>query len=1133
MLIKTLTRRVVPAAAIFAVLGGALVAQDRIATDDLSVEPAILTEHALQARTDGPVEKRLSPDHGDESESADGAAGGEHLAHLEEGHLVAELPRTDMKDFSLLGVTWTKGLTDDEAGTLVEVQTRGDDGKWTGWQSLHIEPGQDGRPGTEPLWVGDSDGVAVRVLSAGSDEVSGLSLATIDPGKTPEITSVAASNGQPPIILRSKWGAKSNTSCDNPRYGDATLGAVIHHTVGSNSYTKAQSAGIVKGIQSYHMGSRNWCDIGYNFLVDKYGQIFEGRSGGITKTVRGAHAGNGPVNQETMGVSLMGTFTTANPTTAMKNATADLVAWRFAQEGVPAKGTYKLGGLTLNRISGHRNVVSTECPGATVYRWLSASGGLRDMVEDRLDGTAGTPAPTGVKTTEYATTSVGLSWNAVSGASSYQVKLSANADMSAPKYYEFSSTSGSLTGLSAFTNYYIKVGVLDENGKRISPYTGDPYVTTTATGLKSAGSTKSTLSLSWPESPNGSAYQVKLSKSASMSSPTYKEFTGTSGTVTGLTANTTYYVKIGALDSSGKRVTSLAMPATTAKTAAEDEISAPTDLRSTAATASSVSLAWSDVVGAPSYQVKLSKSSSMSSPTYKTFAKNSGTFTGLAKSTTYYAKVSVLDGAGKRVTPYTMDPAVVKTTAAGEAQYATPTGLKATASTASSIDLTWSNVADAPSYQVKLSKSSSMSSPTYKTFTANSGTFTGLAAATTYYAKVSVLDKSGKRVTPYTAAPTAVETEAKSSSAKNTVTVPSSRTIAFKGHGYGHGIGMSQYGAEGGARAGATYSKILSTYYPGTSLGTKTGNIRVLISADTTDSVLIEASSGLKFRQGSSVISLPTTVGGKKVIRWMIVQQSSNKKKSVLQYRTGSSYVTYKSMSWTGDAQFEGNAMSLVTPAGNRVYRGALRSALPSSGSAARNTVNVLSLEDYTRGVVAREMPSSWHSEALKAQSVAARTYGAQAMRGTGYYDICDTTSCQVYGGVKAETSATDSAISATKGKILTYGGKPALAQFSSSSGGFTNQGSQPYLKPISDPWDGWSGNKNHAWTISVKASTIEKKYSSIGTLKSLSVTKRNGYGDMGGRVTSVKLTGSKGSKTISGVDARWAFGLKSDWFGF
>jgi SpoIID/LytB domain protein len=347
---------------------------------------------------------------------------------------------------------------------------------------------------------------------------------------------------------------------------------------------------------------------------------------------------------------------------------------------------------------------------------------------------------------------------------------------------------------------------------------------------------------------------------------------------------------------------------------------------------------------------------------------------------------------------------------------------------------------------------------------------------------------------------------------------------------------MSQYGAEGAARDGKKYASILDHYYPGTDLSSKSGTIRVRITGDSTDSVMIEGRSDLKLRYVSSgkTLSLPGSIGGQKVIRWSIDPLSSDKKKSTLRYRTSSTWKSYKSTTWTGAAQFEARTMKLVMPSGpDRTYRTALRSALPKSGATNRDTVNALSIENYTRGVVAREVPSSWHSETLKAQSVAARTYGARALTSSRHYDICDTTSCQVYGGADAEASATDKAVAATAGKILTYKGKPAFTQFSSSSGGYTSPGSQPYLKAVKDSWDDWSGNANHDWKKPVSASTIQSKYSSIGTLRSLRVTKRNGYGDWGGRVTSLELKGSKGTKTISGNDARWAFGLRSNWFTF
>ena len=299
--------------------------------------------------------------------------------------VVAELPATSVHSYQLLGVTWDPSK--DTADLDVTVRWR-KEGAWSRWTHLDLDlensNTEGGRPGTEPRWVGDADGVAVRVTSTTGRKPTGLRVATIDPGRSDAVKPVAATVGQPTIVPRSSWGAKASGTCDSPQYGATTDGAVIHHTAGSNTYTAAESAAIVKATQAYHMDSRDWCDIGYNFLVDKYGQIFEGRAGGITAPVRAAHSGDDLVNQLTMGVAMMGTFSTVEPSPAMKSAVTDLVAWRFAQYHLPAKGTFSVDGLTLNRIAGHRNVVATECPGAKAYAWLSASGGLRDAVASKL-----------------------------------------------------------------------------------------------------------------------------------------------------------------------------------------------------------------------------------------------------------------------------------------------------------------------------------------------------------------------------------------------------------------------------------------------------------------------------------------------------------------------------------------------------------------------------------------------------------------------------------------------------------------------------------------------------------------------------------------------------------------------------
>jgi hypothetical protein len=316
--------------------------------------------------------------------------------------LVAQLPAKRTDDFGLVGVTWQRGF--DSKGMTVQVRLR-TDGAWSDWEELDVESdeGEGGRDGTEPLWAGSADGVAVRVTSPTGARPSGLSVATIDPGTIPAETSGAnartafydasgddtvmqAADGspkitpRPAIISRASWGARKNTYCDSPRTGNETRGIIVHHTAGSNSYSKSQSAGIVRAVQAYHMKGRDWCDIGYNFLVDKYGQIFEGRNGGVNVPVRGAHAGDKTVNTYTMGVSMMGTYTSSEPTAATKDAMVKLIGWRLGTTFHSATGKYSVGSYELNRIAGHRNVVSTACPGAKAYAWLSRDGGLRDRV---------------------------------------------------------------------------------------------------------------------------------------------------------------------------------------------------------------------------------------------------------------------------------------------------------------------------------------------------------------------------------------------------------------------------------------------------------------------------------------------------------------------------------------------------------------------------------------------------------------------------------------------------------------------------------------------------------------------------------------------------------------------------------
>jgi stage II sporulation protein D len=362
-------------------------------------------------------------------------------------------------------------------------------------------------------------------------------------------------------------------------------------------------------------------------------------------------------------------------------------------------------------------------------------------------------------------------------------------------------------------------------------------------------------------------------------------------------------------------------------------------------------------------------------------------------------------------------------------------------------------------------------------------------------------------------------------------------TVLLRGHGYGHGHGLSQYGAQGAARDGKSYRQILSFYYPGTEMTSARGRIRVLITADGGNDVVVKARPGLRVRDRADhrAFELPTRDA---IDRWRIKPAKGDRSVSVVQYVTSEGWRRWRVPGrgeLRGPGQFEAKGpIGLVLPGGSTArYRGVLRAAYPSGGSHHRDTVNVLSMDKYVRGVIADEMPASWRQAALRAQAVAARTYGAFIRRENrgDYYHICDTTSCQVYGGVGAETSATNRAVAKTAGQIRSYRGAPAFTQFSASSGGWTADGGPPYLPARRDPYDDWSGNGVHSWSTRIAVSTIEAAYPSIGRFQRIRVKHRDGRGDWGGRVLRLGVVGSAGAVRVSGDDFRWTFGLRSNWF--
>jgi stage II sporulation protein D len=375
-------------------------------------------------------------------------------------------------------------------------------------------------------------------------------------------------------------------------------------------------------------------------------------------------------------------------------------------------------------------------------------------------------------------------------------------------------------------------------------------------------------------------------------------------------------------------------------------------------------------------------------------------------------------------------------------------------------------------------------------------------------------------------APLLLTTLASPATAVDSWVVPRKAWITIKGHGYGHGHGMSQYGAEGAARQGLTYRQIAKFYYPGTTWGTAGGRVRVQISADTSDDLVVLARDGLRVRDlgTGTVTPLPDNGATRWRIRWF------NGQNRVAYYGAGA-WRAWRALESEGAFSAGGAPVTLVTPSGNRAYRGQLSAEAPTTGSRARNTINTLTLDNYLKGVVPLEMPATWSPAAVRAQAVAARTYAAQQRIDLG--TLCDTTSCQVYGGFDREHAASNAAVKGTAHQVLLYQGAPAFTQFSSSSGGWTSAGSKPYLPAKADPYDGWAGNPVHSWSVRVTDTLIESKWPAIGNLTRITVLQRDGHGEWGGRVQSVRLIGGQGRVTLSGDTLRSLLGLRSTWVTF
>lgn len=350
-------------------------------------------------------------------------------------------------------------------------------------------------------------------------------------------------------------------------------------------------------------------------------------------------------------------------------------------------------------------------------------------------------------------------------------------------------------------------------------------------------------------------------------------------------------------------------------------------------------------------------------------------------------------------------------------------------------------------------------------------------------------------------------------------------TLVISGRGWGHGIGLSQYGALGFAQRGWTADRILAHYYTGTQLGRlqRSPTVRVLLQS---------GRSGYSIRGASSV-------GGALLDPNQTYNVARGRQGLVIRDGAGGDRLTSP-----GPIVFrpeQGRAVSLLGAAQNGTsggrYRGAIEIA-PSGGGL--SAINAVGLEDYVAGVISAEVPASWPAEALRAQAIAARTYAITSNAGgaTGLFTQYADTRSQMYRGVSAETPATTAAVRATSGRVVTYQGKPVTTYFFSTSGGrteniensFVGAQPQPWLKSVRDPYDGVS--PHHVWKttrLTMARATAALGGLVKGRLRSIRVTKRG----VSPRIVRAEVVGSGGRTSVTGPQLRRALGLRDTWIRF
>ena len=336
-----------------------------------------------------------------------------------------------------------------------------------------------------------------------------------------------------------------------------------------------------------------------------------------------------------------------------------------------------------------------------------------------------------------------------------------------------------------------------------------------------------------------------------------------------------------------------------------------------------------------------------------------------------------------------------------------------------------------------------------------------------------------------------------------------------RGHGFGHGVGVSQYGAYGYALHGKDYRFILAHYYQGSSIGQIEGAriVRVL----------------LDISPGDIGFSAATSACGVALDPARTYEAHRDGSRVKLRSSAG------KPLADCG-TKLRAAGRGKVAIVGVGTYRGVLEAVPTESNPGSLNVINALPVEQYVKGVIPNESPSSWPAEELRAQAVESRSFALTGGVGGNGFDLYDDTRSQVYDGLSTETATTNAATDATKGEVVTYGGKIVVTYFSACSGGYTESiqnvffgPAVPYLTAVPDPYDYYC--PLHDWTLRFSGPEISAKLGVYldGKLKKVVITKRG----VSPRIVSAKLFGTGGVTTVSGEQLQVALGGYSTWMSF